>query len=208
MNGRTRTLIFSMLALCVCTVIIAGATYALFTGEVIVNNHLSAGNLKVGLNRVSYTEAVLNNKGILVESKENKDVIDLTENANPVFNVVNAIPTGWYNAKIEVSNLGTTAFDYTVKIVWSPNDNTEDNDEIFAQQIRITVSSEKLDEDVTFMLSDAASVGKISLGFIYANAEPETFTVKAEFVDTANNNDAMLANLIFDIQVHANQKVN
>ena len=59
MEKRTKTMLFSALTLLVCTVLIVGGTFALFTDSVMVNNHLSAGNLEVGLYRTSYREYVL-----------------------------------------------------------------------------------------------------------------------------------------------------
>ncbi len=203
---RIAPLLFSMLALCLCTIFVVGGTYALFTDTVTVNNHLEAGNLKVGLFRTSYQERVLDNSGLMSESAEDTTRVDLAADASKLFNVNNAVPTSRYQATVEVSNLGSTAFDYGMRILWKPNEDTTDNDEVFAAQIKITVTSKKLDAPVEFMLN-ACSEHDISLGYLLKNAPAETFTVKAEFVnDDANNNAAMLATLDFDVQVYATQK--
>ncbi len=204
MENRGKGLLYSLLALLLCAVLFVGGTYALFTDNVVVNNHLSAGNLSVGLKRIAYQECVLDDGGKLTESKVNKEEIDLTKNAEKLFNVTKAVPTSWYEATVEVSNLGSIAFDYGVRVLWEANDDTADNDEIFASQIKITViQGEKKAE---FMLSECADKD-VSLGFIAAKGEAQTFTLKAEFVNTKENNSAMLATLDFDMQVYATQKV-
>ncbi len=218
MEKRTKTLLLSMLTLCICTLLVVGGTFALFTDSVTVNNHLSAGNLDVGLYRTSYKECVLDTDGLMAESAENTDRVNLATNGSVLFNVTNAAPTSWYQATMEVSNLGSTAFDYGVRILWDANDDETDNDEAFASQIRITITSEKIkrtvtDENgnpvevnyVTFML-DECKDNDVSLGYLLKNAGVETFTVKAEFINSGSNNSAKLATLDFDVQVYATQK--
>ncbi len=211
MRLNKRTLLLSLVTLCVSTMLIVGATFALFTGEVTVNNHLSAGNLEVGLLCTSYKYSAINEKGFLEESGETLDeAVDLTKENSAIFTVVDAVPTSWYKAEIEVSNIGTTAFDYGMRIIWNANDNQEDNDVDLADQILITVESTKLPEPVSFKLSEAKD-HDIKLGYLIRGAkgdDAEKFTVTAEFVnDDDINNSAMLATLEFDVQVYATQRV-
>ncbi len=227
-EGKKNTLwISALLALVLCVALLIGGTYALFTGNVEVNNHLSAGNLKVGLTRVSYKEWVLNDSGLMCE-KTDSTAIDLTKDGNEIFTVEKAVPTAWYEATIEVSNEGSTAFDYGMRILWTDmqvddekyDETLHKNDEILAAQIQITVTSKKIadaDADgkdksgtnyVQFML-DKCEQKDISLGYLLKNAGTDSFTVKAEFVNSDEkdvNNAAMLANLTFDVQVFATQK--
>ncbi len=204
-SKRTKTLLLSALALCICTILIVGGTYALFTDTVTVNNHLEAGNLDVGLYRIKYQNHVLNSSGLMATSGIDTSRVDLTKNSAKLFNVVQAVPTSWYEATIEVSNLGSTAFVYGVRVLWKPNSNATDNDEAFAEQLKITITSAKLTAPVEFMLKDCESY-EIALGYLLKNAGVETFTVRAEFVNVPNNNSAMLATLDFDLQVYAMQK--
>ncbi len=224
MEKRTMTLLLSTLTLCICTVLVVGGTFALFTDSVIVNNHLSAGNLDVGLYRISYKECILDANGLMAESAENTDRINLVTDANELFHVTDAVPTSWYQATMEVSNLGSTAFDYGVRILWTDTNVGDEEycekDEVLASQIRITVTSDKIkrtvtDENgenpvevnyVTFMLDECAG-NDISLGYLLAGTEVETFTINAEFVNNSANNFAMLASLNFDVQVYATQKI-
>ncbi len=205
-----KKLVHSILALILCAIIIVGATMALFTDNIVVNNHLSAGNLEVGLHRVSYQEFSIDANGLMSNKAQNTDRIDLNKDASVLFNISNAVPSSLYQATIEVTNLGTTAFNYGMRILWQANDNPDDNDEVFASQIRITVTGSKIQNEtnsVSFMLSEVSSVTDISLGYMLKGADPETFTVKAEFVNSDSNNAAMLASIIFDVQVFAVQKV-
>ncbi len=236
MEKRTKTLLLSMLTLCICTLLVVGGTFALFTDKVTVNNHLSAGNLDVGLYRTSYKECVLDADGLMAESAENTKKINLVENPNELFTVSKAVPTSWYQATMEVSNKGTTAFDYGVCILWTDTKVGDkdycENDEIIASQIRITITSENISDEVadgtvivtdesgnpvevnyvTFMLDKCnLEENKISLGYLCVGDPVETFTVKAEFVDDEVvsgivNDDAMNSELKFDVQVYATQK--
>lgn len=227
MDKRKDTLwISALLALVLCVVLLIGGTYALFTGNVEVNNHLSAGNLKVGLTRVSYKEHNLDERGVLTD-KIDDTVIDLTQDGKEIFTVDKAVPTSWYEATIEVSNLGSAAFDYGMRILWTDmqvddekyDETLHKNDEILAAQIQITVTSSKIadadadgqDENgtnyVQFMLDKCADPeNDISLGYLLKNEGTNSFTVKAEFLNNEVNNAAMLASLTFDVQVFATQK--
>ncbi len=221
MKSGTKALLTTLAMLCVSAALIIGGTYALFTDTVSINNRLSAGNLEVGLVRVSYQEHVLSKNGMMATSALDITEVDLTKSEQPLFQVVNAVPTSWYQTTVRVSNLGSTAFDYGMRIIWAPNSDPLDNDHLLAEQIRITVASHKIadaDRDgimtldgedmnyVSFTLKEA-SLRDISLGYLLKNAGDDSFTVKAEFVDSGNNNAAMLATLTFDLQVYATQKV-
>ncbi len=244
MEKRTKTLLLSILTLCICTALVVGGTFALFSDSVKVNNHLSAGNLDVGLYRTSYKEYVLNDKGLMVERDGEDDpkfderlpLVGENGSDKELFIVSKAVPTSWYQATMEVSNQGSTAFDYGVRILWTDTtDETADdyckNDEIIASQIRITITSKEISDEiadgkvtvtdengenpveinyVTFMLNECKD-NDVSLGYILAGDPVETFTVKAEFVDDEVvggivNNDAMNSELKFDVQVYATQK--
>ncbi len=221
MKRKEKTLLYSILSLSLCTVIVVGATHALFTDSVTVNNHLSAGNLKVGLERVSYKELSLNEQGVLAPKTDNT-VIDLTKNGKEIFTVEKAVPMCEYEATIEVSNLGSTAFDYGMRILWTNQKEAEAKDVALANQMQITVTSSKIAETdadgktesgvnyVQFMLNECAEREiDVSLGYLLKNTGKDRFTVKAEFVhsDAENvNNAAMDGALTLDVQVYATQK--
>ncbi len=205
-SRNTRPILYSVLALCICTALIVGGTYALFTDTVKVNNHLSAGNLTVGLDRILYKQHVLADNGLMTDL-EDKTVLDLTNNANKIFNVEKAVPTSKYEATIRVSNNteGSTAFAYKVKILWSPNKDATDNDEALAAQLKITVTSTKLANGSVSFYLDKCADHVMDMGYLLKGTDVDTFTVTALFEDGPNNDAAQNAALEFDVQVEAVQ---
>ncbi len=216
--GKRKTLLLSILTLCICTVLVAGGTFALFTDQVTVNNHLQAGNLTVGLYRTAYKENTLDANGylketvvlaqdneLIVEGGNVKSDMDLTdEETEWLFSINNAVPQSYYQADLDVVNKGSVAFDYGMKIVMTSGEETA-----LADQIEITVTYG--DGQVkTFVLSEYAT-NAVNLG-ILTTEQSGRFTVKAEFVDYGNaldnaNNAAQNQTVEFYVQVFATQRV-
>ncbi len=206
---RIRTLMISMIVLCISCTAVVGGTYALFSDSDTVSNHLSAGKLEISLDRVAYSEYVLAANGTMTNGNSNTDREDLVKNNDVLFNIVNAVPTSWYQSTLEIKNEGDTAYDYDVRIKWNEDGEASALETEFAKQIRITITSSKINNQThstSFMLFDCAD-HVVSLGYMLKGADPETFTIKAEFVDNDDNNDAMRATLSFDVLVSASQKV-
>ncbi len=221
MERRRKTLLLSILTLCVCTALVVGGTFALFTDEVIVNNHLQAGNLTVGLYRTAYTENTLNADGylketvvlaqdneLIVEEGNVKSDMDLTdEDTEWLFSINNVVPQSYYQADLDVVNEGSVAFDYGMRIVMTSGAETA-----LADQIEITVTY-KYDGKVqtkSFKLNEYAT-NDINLG-ILTTEQSGRFTVKAEFVDHGSepdnaNNAAQNQTVEFYVQVFATQRV-
>ncbi len=214
MERKIKTLLLSTLTLCICTALIVGGTFALFTGEVKVNNHLQAGNLTVGLYRTAYTEKALNAAGYLEETvvqEQDNEIIDDEDNVKSdknlkkelwLFNVNNAVPQSYYKAELDVVNEGSVAFDYGMRI-----DLTAGADTDLVKQIKITVTYGT--NEKSFMLCDYAT-NDIDLGTLTTD-QSGRFTVKAEFVDDVDkefvNNNAMNETVEFFVQVYATQRV-
>lgn len=204
MGNSKRAIVMGITVAVLCLAVIAGTVTALFSDSAEVNNHLSAGSLKVGLYRTEYETRTLNSEG-LIETVTDSTRVDLRSDGNAVFDVDNAAPTGTYKATIEVSNLGSVAFDYGVKILWT-DDETDGTDQIFASQILVTISVGGT-QKASFLLADCAKEeNSVTLGSILANSDAQTFTVEAEFCDQTENNSAQLATIEFDLQVFATQK--
>ncbi len=211
MDRRGKTLLLSILTLCICTALVVGGTFALFTGEANVNNHLQAGNLKVGLYRTAYTENALNSDGYLVttvvqrqDNERNESDMNLTdEETEWLFSVSNAVPQSYYEADLDVVNEGSVAFDYGMRIVMTSGEETA-----LADQIRITVTYGD-GQTKSFILSTYAA-NDVNLG-ILTTEQSDRFTVRAEFVDDNDeefvNNDAMDEAVKFYVQVYATQRV-
>ncbi len=205
MQKKTKLLMLSLAAVTVSATVVAGGTYALFTGRTTVNNHLKAGNLTIGLQRTTYTAYVPDEQGFMAEV-ENATPVDLTKNAAPVFSVEGAVPGCWYLAKVAVSNEGSVAFEYGLRILWEEEKATKE-EKLFADQIVITVYyGNNLEK--SFPLDECAKQeNEVDLGVLLKGAK-ETFKVKAAFLNANNNDDVQGASLAFDLQVFATQYVN
>ena len=203
---KKRTLLLSALTALLGVSVAVGASYALFTDQVTVNNHLSAGSLDVGLYRVEYKENVLVADGTMAESTPDTTRVDLTQNADKLFVIDDLfVPTSWYETTVEVSNSGDVAFDYGVRILWK-DDPANDKDQIIAKQIQITISVGDTQKEQFYLC--ACADYDVVLGSMLKGDAAEQFTVKAEFVNRDDNNAAMQAEIDFDLQVYATQKTN
>ncbi len=209
MRKRRRALLLSSLALCVSTTIVVGATYALFTDEVVVNNHISAGNLAVGLTRTKYVSTELNEQGLLTD-KVDETPVNLATSNKPVFEVDYAVPMAIYEATLEIENKGTVAFDYGVRMVLGAE--TTDSVEL-ASQIEITVTytpASGVTTEESFMLSECSNFD-VDMGYLI-NGEKKVFVIQAEFLNdedkngSFDNNDVMGKSITFDLQVYATQR--
>ena len=206
MGKKARVLLISMTTVCLCLALLVCATYALFSDQVKVNNHLEAGSLEIGLVWTGYQKCELNAQGVLEVSEKQTMNTDLIDYSGKLFDVGGAVPNSWYAAEIRVSNEGSIAFDYGVRMLWNEDNMATDLQKELAGQIRITVTLGGGDTPAAeFMLSECAK-NDVDLGSIYAEGEAQTLTVKAEFVDTADNNAAQGADLQFDLQVYAVQR--
>ena len=205
MGKRIRAVIVALVTICLCLALLLGATYALFSDCFTVNNHLQAGTLQVGLERIGYQSRELDEtNGMLVVGEKDTTVVDLVDDTSVLFDVNTIVPGCWYEAEIRVRNFGDVAFDYGVRILWNEDNDAEALELALADQIRITISAGGVQKG-QFMLDDAVD---IDLGAFYAGGDAQTFTVRAEFTDNSNNNAAQNAGLEFDLQVYALQKTN
>ena len=203
MSKRMRVLLLSMVTLLLGVALVVGGTFALFSDQATVNNHLAAGELKVGLFRTSYTQYVLGTDGRMTETTDATTRVDLRTDNAKLFVAEKAVPTSYYSATIEVSNLGNVAFDYGARVVWT-DDTENDEDQIIAEQIRITVTVGTT-QKAQFTLAECTG-NDVALGSILAGHAAQSFVVKAEFLNDESNNEAMTATVDFDLQVYATQK--
>ncbi len=200
-NAKKNVLI-SIAALLIGGIVVTGATFALFTGKSTVNNHLKAGNLTVGLYRTSYETHALTKEGLLETSAADTTRVDLTKDAKQLFTVANAVPESWYKAAVEVSNDGSVAFEYGMRILWNEGGKASADEVLFASQMEITLTYGEEQTEV-FMLNQSGDKD-IALGKLL-QSEKASFTVKAEFKNDPRNDEVQNTSVDFDIQVYATQ---
>lgn len=222
-TNRKRSLLVSGAIILLCMSVVVGATWALFTDDVTVSNHLQAGDLQITLKRVGLTKTTLTTLGYLEETTlPDADAFkDFTEpNNENVFGITmengvateKIVPGSKFVATMEISNnenVSDVAYDYWIEIKLNVNGLTAE--EIAAlkldEQLKITVDSELENDPEPQTLDKGLEVGSgnnpigtLTLG------DSDTFTVTMEFIDTDSNNEAKAQNLSFDLIVHAVQR--
>lgn len=200
-----RVLLVSCSIILLCTCIISGMTYALFSDSLTVKNHLQAGELDVTLTRTSLKYSVLNEDGELevIELSGKENEIDFTETTDEnVFGLngtdKRVVPGSYFEAKMKFTNAGNVAFTYDVKIQLTSAANN------LTSQMQVVVTHPD-GTQTTKMLSELSSSLTVATGKMLANDTEQTFSVKLTFLDKAENNVAKGETAIFDLIVTANQ---
>ena len=216
MTKAKRILLISCSVILLCMSIISGMTYALFTEEINVKNHLQAGNLDVTLTRTNLTYAMLDTEGYLTEMTDGSALSLTTSTDENVFGLTDdavIVPGSYFDAELTLTNDGNVAFEYGVKLVILSTDVDKD----LADQIVVTITGTDgavvVDKKpISEMTSkDAILVGKMGRNAAGATAEKHIFNVKVEFLDDVTNNlakpnnDVMKQSIAFDLIVEAVQ---
>ena len=206
MTKRKRSLIMSVLTLLLCVALFAAGTYALFSDEVVLTNHLQAGTLDITLTRTSLLKNELDNKTGFLVTKENPEDVDFSgETKRNVFDIIEdtalIVPGCWYSAEMQISNNSDVAFNYWIEVVFS-----DDDDLALADQLKVTLITKngktegKLSEIAALISNEKKPVG------VLAKKASELFTIRVEFEDLETNNSAKKQSLSFDVVVHAVQQ--
>ena len=228
LTKKQRSVLLTVMTLVLCLALVAGGTYALFSDQVTLGNHLVAGTLDITLIRTNLTTTSLNREtGFLVETEKSKD-IDFSKPWDPakpelenenIFDITEGVlivPGSKYSAEMLIANSkegyeeyeSSVAFGYWIEIKLGTAGNTA-----LAEQINITVTTvdatkkidaKALSESGGMIGSDTDPIGVLALG------GENLFTVTIEFVDDVIdsdivNNDVMGATFDFDLIVHAVQ---
>lgn len=191
-KSRTTTIIVSLLLVLALLAGLLVATYALFTDEERVNNHLQAGNLDIELQIDSvkgngYVDGVL------------EDDIDYTPaNTNDkIFNSDNFFPAMYQEATLTLLNNGSLPFDYTLEF-----EITKDSG--LAKYIDVTVT----DKDGKVLTADDATLESLTVpvkvGSMKGDEKQQQFKVRVKF-DSSVTEVAAGASIDFDILVVATQ---
>ncbi len=218
-TNSKRALIVSGSMILLCTAMIIGMTFALFTDRQDVTNHLQAGDLEITLDRVGLTKTTLNSQGYLVETVVQTDEHDPVpfsggskENVFGILNGEKIVPGSKFQATMRVQNNSDVAFKYWIEVVCGENVSQEAKDAL-AKQLKVTVNN---GSDV---IANGLSVGEND-NWVITKDIPNNeafFTVTVEFLDSFiagngltyyENDNAKNQNLTFDLVVHAVQVTN
>ena len=211
MTTKQKSVLLSVLTLVLCLALVAGGTYALFTDQVTLKNHLEAGTMDITLYRVELKEYSLDANGFMSWKPVNttREEFSGEENANKnVFDMEDGtliVPRSAYTATMELSNGSDVAYGYWIEIVFD-----DSADLALADQIAVAVTADN-GKTVRKMLN-------ISNGlFLGSDTDPidilpctsgenvRNFDITVEFVDSVINNDAKGQSVSFDMVVHAVQ---
>ena len=207
MTTRKRSLILSALALMLSLALFATGTYALFTDQVDLKNHLVAGTLDATLTRTNLKSSVLDNAtGFLVDKEDPVDKDFSNPNGLSVFGIGEKeliVPMSSYTAEMKISNNSDVAFGYWIQVVYNG-----DKTLALADQILVTVTTpdgKKL-EGTLIEINESLGSEKNPIG-VLAKTGSQYFTVSMVFQNLKHsvNNDAKGQSLDFDVVVHAVQ---
>lgn len=213
-----RVVSLSIASIVLCLLLVVTGSYALFTDEVSIKNHLRAGTLEATLHRTSLTTTKLNTDGYLEtkqEQMEGKDKpVDFTDSsAINIFGLTQTetiVPGTELTAKMQVGNDGDVAFVYWLEIKQTAIDEKTPSDEELAKQLEITVTTDK--GDTTKYVNQGLLIGSETspIGTVDVDGVG-TFSVTVKFIDDAeanvafDNDDAQGKQIAFDLIVYAMQ---
>ena len=219
MLKRNRLLLISSSVVMLCLALIVGATFALFTEEARVTNHLQAGNLSASLIRHSYEYTVLGNDGVMTTvSPTPADLeIDFSEaNTKNFFGFDNSqtimlVPECSFKSTFTLKNTGSTAFQYDFDFVGTDG---KQYSEVFAKQLYAKIVSIDDANNTETVVAEGTLYQFLTDGdTVYTNSEllkvaansATKFCVTVTFVSSDSNNVAEDAEVWFDFVVNATQ---
>lgn len=204
MSKRSRIVLLSCITVLCCVALIVAGTFALFTYNRTVTNHLRAGSLTATLTRTKLTSTALSANGKL-ETVTDTQTKDFTaQNTENVFGLTSreAIAPGCYfEAAMRLANRGTIGFVYWIEIKGIEGDK-ELQDELELTltapdgQIKSAILSS--DDAAQIMGSESEPIATLLVG------ESDDFTVTLKFLSEAGNS-AQTKQASFDLIVHAQQ---
>lgn len=214
-NSRSafRAIAVSIAGIVLAGVAVVAGSYALFTDEVRISNHLVAGKMEATLERTGYTVTRLNKEGYLetIERDESGKPVDFTGSTDlNIFGMSDEekiVPGSSYSATMLLSNESDAAFGY-----WLELRITEGADTALAQQLVLEVDLPGTGNDEKVYFSEISG-SVLSLGS-ESNALSEvglkqsqsfTVTVAFESLDGGENDKAQDQELAFDLVVYAVQ---
>lgn len=202
-KNKTKTLGIAGILIVLCVALLIGGTYALFSDQIEVENHLQAGTLKVKLERTSLTKTYLDETTGYLKTLTNTSTVDFTnQTTENVFGVGTnelVVPGSSYEAQMKITNNGSVAFTYDIKLsLLSVQTNA------LASQMKVYIDG--VDKGYLSQLAQSNSQVIIATGTMTKADVAKTFTIKIVFENLSTNNDAQNQDVSFDLIVAATQK--
>lgn len=205
-KSKVRMLLMASVLIMLCAAMIVGGTYALWSGSVKVETHLSAGELKIGLERTRLIKKELNEQGYLTTTDE-EATVDLTDpttaNVFGLEGTEKLVPGASYAARLELTNTGDVAFTYEIIVKLTEGDSE------LSEQLHVYVDTGSGYEDKGLLSEYAAPAGQavIATQSMSKTDSAKVFWVKIEFddLDAETNNTAQNQSVAFDLLVKAVQ---
>ncbi len=211
-NGRkvskAKLILLACLTMLMCVALIVTGTFALFSDNATIKNHLQSGTLDATLTRTYLEYNKLENEVLVPYADDTYLLLNdtTTEDAN-VFGISDGltyiVPGSFFEATLELKNNGNVAFNYGIEIVF-----TEGGDTALAKQLTVTVTDHLKNVHSTTM-DDATGKIQIETGNALKSTDGAVeFTVNVTFeniIKDESNNDAMNQNVKFDLIVTATQ---
>ena len=188
--------------------LVVGSTLALYASEKTVNNHLVSGDMQAMLYLKELKNDVLENNGHITEDvavdlsgyagyEENLSYVDADEQTvafngvnlstydDEVFQVEKIVPTMRGSAEFIIMNNGSDSASDSVAFEFQIELKNKEGDAELVDQVEVTLENAEWSGNDNYVESQHG----------------HSFTVKWEFLDQDDNNDAMNQGLSFDIQV-------
>ena len=210
-----RALLVSSSVILLCTALVIGITFALFTDSVNVTQHLKAGDMNMTLTRTKLVTYSLDDETGYLRDTEDSTRIDFSDptdrNVFDIDNGTRIVPGAYYEATMEVANskaTSDTTFAYWIEVKLDTTQLTEEQ-----------LGTLKLDEQMKItVISSAGTIERtLDQGLLIGSKEEpigilamdttDSFDVKVEFLDLPDNNAAKTQNLSFDLIVYAVQVI-
>ena len=204
MKEKFKLLFISYIVILLCTVLIIGGTFSLFTDSVTVKNHLQAGTLNVELVRTNLKYTKINEDGYFDVIENNKRLNFTKPLKNNIFGIEDEslmiIPGSYFDTTMELINNGNVPFEYSVMIIINQEINS-----LFEQlEVEIVDSESNIFKK---KLSDFVDGNSFMIGEMNSIENKENFKIKISFLNDVNNNLAMSLAVEFDLIVSATQKI-
>lgn len=191
-----------------CSTLVIAGTYAMFSDDVVVTNHLQAGTLKATMVRTAHSYSILDNQGYLVETKVENESVNFKDITN-MFDLPQTaliVPQSKLSASFKLQNNDTVAFNYSVEIVLNDGNGNPitiaENDYNLAQQIDVKLTG----LTGTHTLADTGL--KVEGTETVEVGQSVEFKFDLNFIDDdLINNFVQNKDCNFDLVVHATQAI-